>query len=148
MKLRMATLDDLPAMAVLGREMHDTSSYAAMDYDPDRLKETIEDLMNKSQFVVVAEGTNGELIGGMLGMCTQSWFGRDMVANDVALFVTRNERGGMAAVKLIKAFIQWARLAGAKQIRPGVTTGHERAEELFERLGFTRCGASFVMEGV
>lgn len=148
MKLRMATPDDLPALAVLGREMHDTSSYAAMDYDQDRLKETIQDLMNKSQFVVVAEGTNGELIGGMLGVCTQSWFGRDMVANDLALFVTGGSRGGMAAIKMMKAFVHWAKLAGAKQIRPGVTTGDERAEKLFERLGFARCGASFVMKGI
>lgn len=144
----MATLDDLPDLVVLGREMHGTSTYAPMDFDAERLKETITELMNKSQFVVVAEGTNGEVIGVMLGMVTQSWFGRDMVANDLALFVTRDERGGMAAVKLIKAFVHWAKLAGAKQIRPGVTTGHTRAEKLFERLGFARCGASFVMEGV
>jgi L-amino acid N-acyltransferase YncA len=148
MKLRMATIDDLPAMAVLGREMHATSSYAPMDYDPERLKETITDMMNKSQFVVVTEDTNGEVIGGMVGMVTQSWFGRDMVANDLALFVAGNARGGMAAIKMMKAFVHWAKLAGAKQIRPGVTTGHERAEQLFERLGFARCGASFVMEGV
>lgn len=148
MKLRMATVDDLPALAVLGREMHETSSYAPMDYDPERLKETISELMNKSQFVVVAEDTNGEVIGGMAGMVTQSWFGRDMVANDLALFVTGDARGGMAAIKMMKAFVHWAKLAGAKQIRPGVTTGHARAEKLFERLGFARCGASFVMEGV
>lgn len=147
MKLRMATPDDLPALAVLGREMHETSSYAPMDYDPERLKETISDLMNKSQFVVVAEATNGEVIGGMLGVVTQSWFGRDMVANDLALFVAGDARGGMAAFKMMKAFVQWAKLAGAKQIRPGVTTGHVRAEKLFERLGFARCGASFLMEG-
>lgn len=147
MKLRMATPDDLPALAVLGREMHETSSYAPMDYDPERLKETISDLMNKSQFVVVAEATNGEVIGGMLGVVTQSWFGRDMVANDLALFVAGDARGGMAAIKMMKAFVEWAKLAGAKQIRPGVTTGHVRAEKLFERLGFARCGASFVMEG-
>lgn len=148
MKLRLATMDDLPDIVVLGRIMHDESTFAPMDYDVDRVKETIGDLIDKSQFVVVAEGKNGELIGGMAGMVTQSWFGCDMVANDLALFVTRDERGGMAAVKLIKAFVQWAKLAGAKQIRPGVTTGHERAEKLFERLGFARCGASFVMEGV
>lgn len=148
MKLRLATIDDLPAMAVLGREMHATSSYAPMDYDPERLKETITDMMNKSQFVVVTEDTNGEVIGGMVGMVTQSWFGRDMVANDLALFVAGNARGGMAAIKMMKAFVHWAKLAGAKQIRPGVTTGHKRAEQLLERLGFARCGASFVMEGV
>lgn len=148
MKLRMATPDDLRALAVLGREMHSTTSFAPMDYDPERVKETATDLMNKSQFVVVAEDTNGEVIGGMLGMVTQSWFGNDMVANDLALFVTGDARGGMAAIKMMKAFVQWAKLAGAKQIRPGVTTGHVRAEKLFEKLGFARCGASFVMEGV
>lgn len=148
MKLRMATVDDLPAIVVLGRVMHEESSFAPMDYDVDRVKETISDLMNKSQFVVVAEDTNGEVIGGMAGMVTQSWFGRDMVANDLALFVASDARGGMAAIKMMKAFVHWAKLAGAKQIRPGVTTGHARAEKLFERLGFARCGASFVMEGV
>lgn len=148
MKLRMATPDDLAALAVLGREMHQSSSYAPMDYDINRLKETLGDLIDKSQFVVVAEATNGEVIGGMVGMCTQSWFGADMVANDLALFVTPDSRGGMAAVKMVKAFVQWARLAGAKQIRLGVTTGHARAGALYERMGFAKCGASFVMEGV
>lgn len=148
MKLRMATVDDLPAIVMLGRVMHQESSFAPMNYDMDRVKGTISDLINKSQFVVVAEDTNGEVIGGMAGMVTQSWFGRDMVANDLALFVASDARGGMAAIKMMKAFVHWAKLAGAKQIRPGVTTGHARAEKLFERLGFARCGASFVMEGV
>lgn len=148
MKLRMATVDDLPAIVMLGRGMHQESSFAPMNYDMDRVKGTISDLINKSQFVVVAEDKNGKVIGGMVGMVTQSWFGRDMVANDLALFVASDARGGMAAIKMMKAFVHWAKLAGAKQIRPGVTTGHARAEKLFERLGFARCGASFVMEGV
>jgi L-amino acid N-acyltransferase YncA len=148
MKLRMATVDDLPAIVMLGRVMHQESSFAPMNYDMDCVKGTISDLINKSQFVVVAEDKNGKVIGGMVGMVTQSWFGRDMVANDLALFVASDARGGMAAIKMMKAFIHWAKLAGAKQIRPGVTTGHARAEKLFQRLGFARCGASFVMEGV
>lgn len=147
MKLRMATPDDLPAIVVLGRVMHQESSFAPMDYDVDRVKETISDLMNKSQFVVVAEDTNGEVIGSMAGMCTQSWFGSDMVANDLALFIHPDHRGGMLAVKLIKTFVHWAKLAGAKQIRPGVVSGSRTAEALYDRLGFTRCGATFCMEG-
>ena len=147
MKLRMATPDDLPAIVVLGRVMHEESSFAPMDYDVDRVKETISDLMNKSQFVVVAEDTNGEVIGGMAGMVTQSWFGNDMVANDLAVFIHPDHRGGLLAVKLIKTFVHWAKLAGAKQIRPGVVSGSRTAEALYDRLGFTRCGATFCMEG-
>lgn len=148
MKLRMATHDDLADICVLGRVMHDESTFAPMNYDVNRVKETISDLIDKSQFVVVAEGTNGELIGGMAGMVTQSWFGSDMVATDLAVFIKPDQRGGMVAIKMMRAFVQWAKLAGARQIRPSVHTGDERAEKLFERLGFARCGASFVMEGV
>lgn len=147
MNLRMATPDDLPAIVVLGRVMHQESSFAPMDYDVDRVKETISDLMNKSQFVVVAEDTNGEVIGGMAGMVTQSWFGNDMVANDLALFIHPDHRGGLMVVRLVKAFVHWAKLAGAKQIRPGVVSGSRTAEALYDRLGFTRCGATFCMEG-
>ena len=147
MRLRFATPDDLPTLVVLGRVMHEESSFAPMDYDIDRVKETLTELMDKSQFVVVAEATNGEVIGGMAGMCTQSWFGNDMVANDLALFIHPDHRGGLLVVRLIRAFVDWSKLAGAKQIRPGVTTGHAGAEQLFKRLGFAQCGASFVMQG-
>lgn len=143
----MATVADLPAICVLGRAMHQESTFAPMDYDLERVKETLGGLMDKSQFVVVAEGTNGDVIGGMAGMVTQSWFGNDMVANDLALFIHPDHRGGMLAARLIKTFVKWARLAGAKQIRPGVMTGSEAAQALYEKLGFRRCGATFVMEG-
>ena len=143
----MATVADLPAICVLGRAMHQESTFAPMDYDLERVKETLGGLMDKSQFVVVAEGTNGDVIGGMAGMVTQSWFGNDMVANDLALFIHPDHRGGMLAARLIKTFVKWARLAGAKQIRPGVISGCEVADALYEKLGFRRCGATFVMEG-
>jgi hypothetical protein len=35
------------------------------------------------------------VIGGMAGMVTQSWFGNDMVANDLALFIHPDHRGGL-----------------------------------------------------
>lgn len=147
-RIRLATSDDLAEIARLGRLMHDESTFAPMDYDVDRVKETIGDLIDKKQFVVVAEDNNGDIVGGMAGMVTQSWFGSDMVANDLALFVAPDRRGGLLAARLIEAFVMWARLAGAKQIRPGVITGNAVAERLYARLGFARCGSTFVMEGV
>lgn len=148
MKLRLATVDDLPAIVVMGRILHQESTFATMDYDIDVVKETIGSLIDKKQFVVVAEDTNGEVIGGMAGSVTQSWFGKDAVANDLSLFVHPDRRGGLVAYRLVEAFVQWARMAGAKQIRPGVITGNRSAESMYERLGFKRCGATFFMEGV
>lgn len=147
MRLRLATVNDLPDIVRLGRIMHEESSFAPMDYDVDRVKETVGGLIEKNQFVVVAEDINGVVVGGMAGFVSQSWFGHDDIANDLALFVHPEHRGGMLAARLVKAFVQWARLAGAKQIRPGVISGCEVAEKLYERVGFRRCGGTFVMEG-
>lgn len=148
MKLRLATVNDLPDIVVLGRQLHEESTFASMDFDMEIVKETLTDLMNKNQFVVVAEDINGTVIGGMAGSVTQSWFGNDLIANDLSLFVRKDHRGGLIAYRLIQYFVHWARLAGAKQIRPGVITGNENAEALYERLGFKRCGSTYLMEGV
>jgi GNAT superfamily N-acetyltransferase len=146
--MRLATSDDIPAIIELGRTMHIESTFAPMDYDPERMKATLTELIAQSQYVVVATDDVGQVIGGLVGMCTQSWFGSDMVANDLALFVHPDWRKSLAAEQLVLMFVHWAKLAGAKQIRPGVTSGDMRAEKLYERMGFSRCGASFVMEGV
>jgi len=146
--MRLASPDDIPAIIELGRTMHNESTFAGMDYDPERVSSTLTKLIDQSQYVVVATDDGGQVIGGLVGMCTQSWFGNDMVANDLALFVHHDWRKSIAAEQLVLMFIHWAKLAGAKQIRPGVTTGDDRAEKLYQRMGFTRCGASFVMEGV
>jgi GNAT superfamily N-acetyltransferase len=148
LKLRLATMDDLPPLCVLGRIMHAESTFAPLDYDIEMVKETLTELMNKNQFVVVAEDTNGELVAVMLGKVVPTWFGNDLVANELALFIHPEHRGGLLAAKLIKMFVMWAKLAGAKQIRPGVISGNKTAVALYERLGFTNCGATFVMEGV
>ncbi len=145
MKLRIATLSDLDQIVSLGRLMHAESSFSTMDYDEPRFINTVTGLIDSGQFVVVAE-INGAIVGGMIGICTQSWFGREMIANDMALFIHPNHRGGFIVIRLIKAFVQWARLAGAKQIRPGVSTGNKTTQHIYEKLGFVNCGANFVME--
>ena len=101
MKLRLATVDDLPDIVGLGRIMHKESSFAPLDYDIERVKESIGDLIEKNQFVVVAEDINGEVVGGMAGFVTQSWFGKDDIANDLALFIHPEHRGGLLAVRLV-----------------------------------------------
>jgi L-amino acid N-acyltransferase YncA len=146
MMIRLATLDDLPMIVMLGREMHGSTDFADLDFDAERVKQTFTELMALGQFVVVAENINGDVVGGMAGKCTQSWFGKDMIATDIALFVQSDARGGVMAVQLIKAFTVWAKMAGARQVRPGVATGNQRAEGLYGQLGFRRCGTHFCMD--
>jgi L-amino acid N-acyltransferase YncA len=145
MTIRLATLDDLPAISHMGREMHGASGFAGLDYDEDAVKATFARMIDQKQFVAVAEN-NGQIIGGMAGRVEKTWFGADSVAVDVALFVMPDQRGAMRAVEMINAFVHWSRLAGARQVRPGVTTGSIEAEKLYTQLGFARCGAQFMLD--
>lgn len=148
MKIRFATVDDIGKIINLGREIHDESTFSGMDYSGDIVRQTLTNLINERQFVVIAEDLDGAVIGAMIGYASMSWFGKDYVANDLSLAVRGDRRGGFIAYNLVKHFVKWARLAGAKQIRPSVATGNRNADSLYERLGFERCGSTYLMEGV
>ena len=83
---------------------------------------------------------NEEIIGFVLGFCTEHYFTHDKIASDLALYVTPAHRGGSAAMKLIGWFEVWSRKHGARTLSLSISTGKdaERIAVLFERLGFKR----------
>ncbi len=117
MTLRAATPADIPAIIELGREMHAGSNYAPLDYDPESITATLSALLADSQFYV---------------------------ANDIALFVRPGH--GLTAAKLVHVFTRWAAMAGAKQIRPGVSTGNAAAQRLWGGMGYQPAGQIYVMD--
>jgi GNAT superfamily N-acetyltransferase len=144
MTLRRALASDIPLLVDLAREMHAESNFAPMNFDGEVFAATLNRLIEADQFALVAE-IDGEIVGAMIGMLSQSWFGKDWMATDMGLFVRRDSRGGMTAPRLIRSFVCWAQAAGARQVRPGVSTGATNAERLYEGMGFTRAGELFVM---
>lgn len=145
MAIRDATEQDLDAIVELGLEMHAESSYRYLQFDQEKVRSFMAGMMGQ-QYVRVYE-KDGQLLGGMAGMVVQPWFSTDLYAVDVAVFVSQEHRGSMAAVRLIKDFVVWAKECGAKQIRPGVTTGDvgSAGSRLYEALGFEPVGTTFAL---
>lgn len=147
MIIRNATHEDTEKMAELGADMHAESSYVDMSYCKVKVKHFLRAMIDQGQFVVIAE-SRGRMVGLMVGSVTRSWFGDDLIANDFALYVVPDQRGKAAAVRLVQRFFGWALENGAKQVRPGVSTGDQKCEAMYERLGFERVGATFVRRSV
>lgn len=145
--IRAATPDDIPRMVELGRVMHGESpTFCRLRFDADKLAATISStIASAGGFAYVAE-QGGEVVGGMLAMITPHYFSPDLVACDLALFMGPEHRGGMAAVRLINAYVKWAEYHGAALIQMGVMTGVnvDKTEALLHRLGWHRSG--LVME--
>lgn len=143
-RLRLAEEADIPTLVEMGAEMIAASSFAAMPYSPEK---TAESIRRDIEHAFAAVSVEGDIITGViLGDVVQPWYSEQRMAVDYVLYVRPQYRGTRAAVMLVKAWAAWAVDSGAKQLRPGVSTGDPQAERLYEALGFRRVGAVFMMD--
>lgn len=145
--IRQATHNDIPRMVELGRAMHGESPvFCRLTFDADKLAATIATAIDSPAGFAWVSEHDGVLAGGFLAMVAPHWFSPDLVACDLALFIDPEYRGGMSAVRLISAYVEWAQRRGAALIQIGVMTGVnvDKTEALLHRLGWHRSG--LVME--
>lgn len=147
MLVRTATAADIAPMIELGALMHDESAYAAFDFDRDKLQALGCAYLSRPDqyFLAVCEDDHGKLLGMHAGYICEYYFGRDLIASDLFLFVDPCKRGSLAAALLVKAFEEWAFAKGAREVCPGSSTmvAPERTAKLYERLGYTVVGNLF-----
>lgn len=150
MIIRAATLDDVPALVRLSSMMHAESAYSKFEFIPAKMEFNFINWISDpgSWFVCVAESSEKQIIGAYCGYITEYMFGSDILAYDMGLFVDPSKRGGMAAIRLIKAFENWAQFKNAKEVCPGTTTmvASDRTSKLYEKLGYKVVGSIFKKE--
>lgn len=144
--IRDAVVQDLSELYRLCLLMHEETNFS--DVSVNHAKGTdflVHAIQHPQQFKVsIAEDETG--VHGMhIGFLQDYWFSDDIAGYDILLYISPNKRGGMSAVRLIKAFEQWAFSRGAIEVRPGTTIGisADVAKQLHERLGYSTVGYTF-----
>lgn len=144
--LRDATIDDLTRLVELGRAMHaESPRFSKLRFSAPKLAEQLCGLIvSPSGFMKVVE-RDGVIIGGLAGAISEHWCSADKVAFDMALFVSPDKRGGMAAAKLVDAFKTWAAGKGAVLTVLGISTGVKTEETagLYRAIGLKQFGYLF-----
>jgi len=145
--IRPAVHADVPIINELGEQMFNESAYAQVcKYDPEKVAHLLSLMVDTSDeyFLYVAE-KDGTIIGMYLGLLTEYYFSKDLMAVDLALYVDSTKRGGLAAIKLVQAFEDWAFERGAKEIVPATSTqvAPERTAQLYHLLGYEVVGNLF-----
>ncbi|WP_312252724.1 GNAT family N-acetyltransferase [Stenotrophomonas sp.] len=136
------------ALLLVSEQMHAESEYRQYPFAIDKMARLFGALIDGQGCVLVAERA-GQIVGVMAGYCEESWFTPAKVAGEYGLYVVPEARGSRHAVGLVNAFREWALEQGADLIQIGITTGitTERTADLYERLGFRRCGIIFDYKG-
>jgi len=129
------------------KEAHTKSISNNVPLDPKTLRTNIQIcVLSAEHFVVVVE-LDGEIEGTLIGVTHQLWYSRKKQAADLFFYVTDNGKGWGA--KLMRRFISWAKdNRGVKEIMLGINSGigdSDRTRKLYERMGATRIGDSFVL---
>ncbi len=139
--IRDATKEDTFQVVELLSDLHAITSLSPLDFSEVKARRGLISFIESGQFFRVVD-IDGEVVGVFIGLFVPTWFGSDSIAVDIAWYV-KPENRGVSSVKLLKQFIEWAKEKGAKQIRPGVSTGSQSACDIYRKLGFVETGSGF-----
>lgn len=148
MKIRDATETDIPALLELSQAMHSESRYRKFNYDPEKVIALMRNLMSGDFGILIVAENSGRIIGGLMAMVIEHFFGHDKSSADFALFVIPSSRGSVAAILLIKEYIRQAKEKGAVDIGIANTTGYESeiVGKFYEKMGFIKVGGNYRLE--
>ena len=144
--IRNATHDDKPRLMALAQIMHAESRFAEKyPFDTDKVADLLTAAIDSEVHcaLVCTDGT--DVNGALFGYVAEQYFSRAKVAQDMALFVSPDKRGGIAAVRLCKAFHAWSKTVGAVdcEIAHNTDVQPERFGLLMEASGFHLVGRLF-----
>jgi L-amino acid N-acyltransferase YncA len=151
MKIRFATLEDIPAVIEAGREFHAMTRFAAYDYNAERLSENLRAVISAGQNAkgthcfFVAEDDQGKFCGGLIGCAERHFFSHQLVASVIHYDVLPEKRMSGAGLKLLTAFRKWAENRCAFELSVGVNSGigMDKMDRFLKRLGFAQTGGNY-----
>lgn len=148
MRVRVATLPDVPAMVALGQDfIKEAPNYQSRPYLAENAAKHFTGLIKGGGVVILVE-QDQQIIGGFVGRIGGDWFNNTKIAFDDVLYVKPEFRKTRAAYVLIQTFIGWAVGMGADRIQCGTTTGVESNAciRLYKHFGFTEYGTVLDLE--
>lgn len=124
-------------------EMQVRETLPHLDFERDLAEETVEMSLKHADPTLFVVEDNREVIGYLMAMLESYAFTTGVFVVQEVLYVRPDKRGTRAAVHLIKEFVRWGEIVGAREWIFGVSNGFQpdRTARLFEKLtGAKRVG--------
>lgn len=147
-KVREANLLDILPIALLAEKY--ANEVTTMSNHPLSVKTLMEGLastiLSNDGYVSVLE-VDGKIVGGFWGLLTNQPWSDTKFAQDVIIVVDVEYRNGNGLL-LIKEWMKWAKVKGAREVYLSTASGieTERFIRLAGRLGFSPVGHGFKKE--
>jgi len=142
--IREATIHDATALVDLGHELLNESQDTARFSDKRARQTILRYITDKNKIIFIDQDGRGAILAHI----SQFDFSDETYAFEQYWFVKQESRGGPTALRLYKAFEDWAKKKGVTDIRFGIGTGVNLAatEKLLKQLGHTKIGGFYKKE--
>jgi len=139
---------DLHRCVEIGAMMHAESVYRIHPFSTERLEFLARLCLTNVDYVCLVAEHKSQIVGLMVGLAADNFFADSRYAADLALYVVPEHRGSTAAVRLVMAFMDWAKTRECQEIRCGITTGinDEVGAKIYKRFGFDYGGSLYVKQ--
>jgi GNAT superfamily N-acetyltransferase len=146
MLIRHPQSRDIDELVEMGARMHAESAYSFLPYDRRKVRRFIQSCIDDpAGFCGLVAEEDHRLVGLFAGSLIEYFFCNDVVASDIVLYVDPEHRQGLAALRLVRAFSEWAAKRGAREVCLSVSTNvkPDQTGAFYERLGFVRVGGVY-----
>jgi len=150
MIVRRASMLDMEALTRMGKQF---LAYAPQgkhfDFNESELVEGWTRLLSSPQVVVFVGDRDGTAHAMLVGVIGSMWFApKVLMASELAWWVEPEVRGSPIAIRLIRAYEQWAKESGAKFIAMAslsLDTGPD-VGRLLKKLGYVQAETTHIKE--
>lgn len=149
--VRIANKKDIPVIVAMASAMHAESPfYGVVPFRAEDIAEFINvALSSPDYFVVVAEDKDGRPAGMFGGFESHYIFNfKSRKYTDFGFYVRPEHRGGLYAVRMLRAFEEWVRTRGGGPISLGESTGvnPDIVGALLSKMGYNKQGSIYGKE--
>ena len=139
--IREATAADLPPLLLIAKAFGDEAP-DTHNYDLDKVEAMLRFCIYDDNAVVYVMEMDEVVVGGIVGVVAEMWASYDLSATEVAWFVDKKYRG-RGALKLLRAFEDWAESKEADYITVADIEGIANLEPLYKRKGYSKVETSY-----
>jgi GNAT superfamily N-acetyltransferase len=146
--IREATLDDVPGIIGLGKQIHAASTYNNTPFNPNAVSLKAVTMIRRDFSTILLAEHDGNPVGVLPAWISPSFFCNELIACEQVVYVSPEYRRYRHGIALIKTYVAWAKRNNASDIRIGNIGGmtdDDNYGRLLARLGFTRTGGMYVM---
>lgn len=136
--IRLAGLNDIPAIVELAKEFHKETPYSSLRLDEKKIRQKLEKfIIEQGKDYVVLLSTDGdEIVGALVGLAYEAAFSSDRLAVELFWYVKPEHRRSSRGSDMLDAYEYWARGVDCKIVQFGLlSTSPTTMSRLYEKKG-------------